>query len=143
LAFEGAAGYSGSLFFWHWRFAREFGMRHGLTLLAGATLALSACGAKGGADATANADTGLTADSISANDVTAIDAVTGEAANMAADVDYSNMVDNSGNSANGAAIAPKPRAGAPAKPLKTAPKSARAPAPAAATEPAQPANATQ
>nr|MBA3670060.1 hypothetical protein [Sphingomonas sp.] len=56
-------------------------MRPGLTLLAGAAIALSACGNKGEADANATADTGLTADKIAANDITAIDAVTGEAAN--------------------------------------------------------------
>ena len=114
-----------------------------LILVAGSALLLSACGNNDQADNSLNVDENLAAESIVSNDVTAIDAVTGEAANMAADVDYSNMVDNSGNSANGAAIAPKPRAGAPAKPSKTAPKSARAPAPAVAAEPAQPANATQ
>ena len=100
-------------------------MRHGLTLLATATLALAGCGGKGAADSTANADTGLTADKIAANDVTAIDAVTGEAANMAADVNYSNLVDNAGDnsalpSAEGkpkAAVAAKPAAKAAAKPV--------------------------
>ena len=52
-----------------------------------AALALSACGNKDQADNTINVDDSLTAENIVSNDVTAIDAVTGAAANMAADVD--------------------------------------------------------
>ena len=57
------------------------------TLLLAATLALAACGKNAQSDTAQNADDNLTADSIVSNDVTAIDAVTGDAANMAADVD--------------------------------------------------------
>jgi hypothetical protein len=59
-----------------------------LTLLA-LILALSvaACGKKDG-EAQNQAGAGMTADAISTNDITAIDAVTGDAANMAADVDF-------------------------------------------------------
>ena len=58
-----------------------------LLLLAGAALALAGCGNNDQTDKTQNADENLTAESIVSNDVTAIDAVTGDAANMAADVD--------------------------------------------------------
>ena len=74
-----------------------------ITICASALLA-AACGGKGQADASANADTGLTASAISSNDVTAIDAVTGEAANMAADMDFTNAQSN-GSSATGNASA--------------------------------------
>lgn len=56
-------------------------------ILIAAVLALSACGKNNQAGTTQNADEGMTAESIVSNDVTAIDAVTGDAANMAADVD--------------------------------------------------------
>ena len=64
-----------------------------LLTLTAAVLAISACGKNNQADTTQNADQGMTAESIAANDVTAIDAVTGDAANMAADVDmnYGNL----------------------------------------------------
>jgi len=58
-----------------------------LLLIAGAALALAACKNNDQSDKTQNADENLTAENIVSNDVTAIDAVTGEAANMAADVD--------------------------------------------------------
>src|SRR5690242_13619054 len=57
-----------------------------LILIAG-VLALAACGNNDQTDNTQNVDENLTAESIVSNDVTAIDAVTGDAANMAADVD--------------------------------------------------------
>ena len=50
-------------------------------------LSLAACGNKDQAANNDNVADSLTADSIVSNDVTAIDAVTGDAANMAADVD--------------------------------------------------------
>ena len=58
-----------------------------LLLIAGAALALGGCGNNDQTDKTQNADENLTAENIVSNDVTAIDAVTGDAANMAADVD--------------------------------------------------------
>jgi PBP1b-binding outer membrane lipoprotein LpoB len=66
-----------------------------LILVAIAAFALSGCGNNDQADNTQNVDENLTAENIVSNDVTAIDAVTGDAANMAADVDYSNLADNS------------------------------------------------
>lgn len=56
-------------------------------LLFAAALALSACRNNDQKDNTQNVDENLTAENIVSNDVTAIDAVTGDAANMAADVD--------------------------------------------------------
>jgi len=58
-----------------------------LLLIAGAMLALASCGKNDQSGATQNAGDDLTAANIVSNDVTAIDAVTGDAANMAADVD--------------------------------------------------------
>ena len=58
-----------------------------LLLIAGAALALVGCGRNAHNDNNQVAGENLTAESIVSNDVTAIDAVTGDAANMAADVD--------------------------------------------------------
>jgi hypothetical protein len=58
-----------------------------ILLIAGVALALGGCGNNDQTDKTQNADENLTAENIVSNDVTAIDAVTGDAANMAADVD--------------------------------------------------------
>jgi hypothetical protein len=55
-----------------------------LILIAGA-LALAACGKNDRADNPQNVDETLTAENIVSNDVTAIDAVTADAANMAAE----------------------------------------------------------
>jgi hypothetical protein len=86
-----------------------------LILLTGAALTLSACGSKDQSGNTANIDDSLTAENIVANDVTAIDAVTADAANMAADVDYANELSNEvGNGANAA------NAAAPARPARPA-----------------------
>ena len=69
-------------------------------------LALSACGNKGQADKAQNADDSLTAENIVTNDVTAIDAVTGDAANMAADVDYNDFANEAADM--NAVAEPKP-----------------------------------
>jgi hypothetical protein len=58
-----------------------------MLLLAAAAVTLTACGNNDQTDNTQNVDENLTAENIVSNDVTAIDAVTGDAANMAADVD--------------------------------------------------------
>jgi hypothetical protein len=70
-------------------------------LVLAAALALSACGKNDQADNTINVDESLTAENIVSNDVTAIDAVTGAAANMAADVDmnFGNLDVNEGAAA--------------------------------------------
>ena len=64
-----------------------------------ALLALSACRNNDQADNTQHVDENLTAENIVSNDVTAIDAVTGDAANMAADSDmnFGNLDENTGN----------------------------------------------
>ena len=93
------------------------------TLLLAAALALAACSNNDQTDNTLNVDENLTAENIVSNDVTAIDAVTGDAANMAADVDmnFGNLEENAGEAAtNGPAKSTRP---APKKP-EPAPKPA-------------------
>ena len=82
-----------------------------LIIIAGAALALGGCNKNGQSGDLQNADDNLTASSIVSNDVTAIDAVTGDAANMAADVDMNfgglaNSTGNSTASGNSATAAP-------------------------------------
>ena len=80
-------------------------------LLIAAFLAVSACGKNAQVDNSVDSSEQMTADSIVANDVTAIDAVTADAANMAADVDYTdalaNLSNNSDAAAEGNAARPK------------------------------------
>jgi hypothetical protein len=119
LAFQGAAGYSGSLFFCDSSWSFEMRL---LILAAGTALALSACKNNDQHDNTMNIDQNLTAENIVANDVTAIDAVTGDAANMAADVNYTDVNTGLDNETNAVAPSSTPRlkpnreAGPPAKP---------------------------
>jgi hypothetical protein len=80
-----------------------------LILISAAALALCACGKSDTSENTQNVDQSLGAGNIVANDVTAIDAVTGDAANMAADVDYNeldNGLDNASGNASGNAAEP-------------------------------------
>jgi hypothetical protein len=84
-----------------------------LIILAGAGLALGGCGNNDQSDNTQNVDENLTAENIVSNDVTAIDAVTGDAANMAADVDmnFGNLTEDNGiaaEEANGMTPATRP-----------------------------------
>ena len=67
-----------------------------LILLAGPALVLAACSNDNQPENTVKADEGLSAESFSTNDITAIDAVTAEASNMAADVDYTVESNDSG-----------------------------------------------
>ena len=107
-------------------------------LLIAALLALSACSKGAQVDNSAQASDDLTADAIVSNDVTAIDAVTGAAANMAADVDVNYGLDASSNSGSDAtsdeASAKKPSQSAPrkSKPADNAESNSAAPAAAAA-----------
>ena len=80
-----------------------------LIIFAGASLVLSACGKSDETGNTQNAADGLTAGAIVANDVTAIDAVTGDAANMAADMNYEELDENLGNAATNSAAPSRPR----------------------------------
>jgi len=79
-----------------------------LIVIAGA-LAITACGTNGQAGNTQNLDENLAAENITSNDVTAIDAVTGDAANMAADVNYTEADNLSGNDAAPATSRPTRR----------------------------------
>jgi len=106
-------------------------------LLAAVLLGLSACGSNDQTDNTLNVDENLSAESIVSNDVTAIDAVTGDAANMAADVDM-----NYGNFDEGSAEAAlndgSPKNEGSARPSRSAPRkpsaapAAKSPAPTTA-----------
>ena len=83
-----------------------------LPLLAAAaalTLATAACKNNDQHDNTVNIDENLSAENIVSNDVTAIDAVTGDAANMAADVNYTDMGNDLGNETNAVAPSSTPR----------------------------------
>jgi hypothetical protein len=87
-----------------------------LLLIAGAALALAACRNSDQTGTTENSDENLGAENIVSNDVTAIDAVTGDAANMAADVDmnFGGLEQNSSAASSNEA---KPPRTAPAKPF--------------------------
>lgn len=75
-----------------------------LILMASVALGLAACGKSNQADNTSIANDNLTAESIVSNDVTAIDAVTGDAANMATDVDMNEGdLSNAGSADNSVA----------------------------------------
>lgn len=78
-----------------------------LILIAGA-LALAACSNNDQHDNTTNVDENLTAENIVSNDVTAIDAVTGDAANMAAESPV-NDLGNVSNDTGNASSFPKPK----------------------------------
>jgi hypothetical protein len=94
LAFEEAAGSCRQPLFFRFPLL-EFTMRVPLLLLA-AALGLAGCKNNDMRDNTMNVGENLTAENIVSNDVTAIDAVTGDQANMAADVDlnYGNIDEN-------------------------------------------------
>jgi hypothetical protein len=76
-------------------------------------LPLGACSNNDQTDNTQNIDENLSAQNIVSNDVTAIDAVTGDAANMAADVEFNdvdNSLDNQGNASAPSKPASRPAA---------------------------------
>jgi hypothetical protein len=89
-----------------------------ICLIATGALVLGGCGRNAGEANSANQAEVVSASNIVSNDVTAIDAVTADAANMAADVpldenlgnDLDNMLNDSGNVAASA----KPKASKPA-----------------------------
>ena len=92
-----------------------------LILIAGAlalALPLAACRNNDQVDNTQNVDENLTAENIVSNDVTAIDAVTGDAANMAAESDV-NDIGDVGNVTGNANAFPK------AKPETVTPQGSR------------------
>ena len=72
-------------------------------ILVAAALSLAACKNNDQVDNTQNVDENLTAENIVSNDVTAIDAVTGDAANMAAESpvnDLGNAASDVGNASS-------------------------------------------
>jgi hypothetical protein len=90
------------------------------------TLTLAACKNNDQHDNTINVDENLTAENIVSNDVTAIDAVTGDAANMAAESDINdigaqNVLSEGNMSSPTKPTAPRPH---PAKPATSAPAAA-------------------
>ena len=88
---------AGSLFFWPTD-AGSLSLMRALLLIAGTALALSGCNRSAQTDNNQVASDSLTAQNIVSDDVTAIDAVTGDAANMAADVDnFGNLNEVGGN----------------------------------------------
>jgi hypothetical protein len=115
-----------------------------LTILAAVTLALAACGNNDESDNTQNVDENLAAESIVANDVTAIDAVTADAANMAGDVDINfteqQQLSNGSSSAGQGSAAKSPKASSTA-PRSKPPVASTAPASSPATNAT--ANATE
>ena len=98
-----------------------------------AALGLAACGTDEQANNTVNIDQAVMSEELAANDVTAIDAVTGDAADMAADVDINfteELAEDSGNQSGARPERAKsrPRTSAPRPATNTA---ASAPEPAA------------
>ena len=85
-------------------------------LLVAAALSLAGCRNNDQTDNTANVDENLSAENIVSNDVTAIDAVTGEAANMAADVDINFTNEQQLANASGNGTPPLARPARPATP---------------------------
>ena len=107
-----------------------------LMLTPALALCLAACG-KGDDTEAQNAGRQLTAETISSNDVTAIDAVTGEAANIAEDVELTLEMNNGADGAGTAGNSSAPRHRSPgSSPTPSPATNATAPAP----EPAAPAN---
>ena len=105
-----------------------------LMLTPALALCLAACGKSDNSEAQ-NVGRALTAEAISSNDVTAIDAVTGEAANMAEDVELTLEMNNAADGAgNGTETRRRPRS---SSPPASPPANAAEPAPEPAT-PAEP-----
>ncbi|HJU77082.1 MAG TPA: hypothetical protein VJ597_04050 [Sphingomicrobium sp.] len=100
-----------------------------------AAFGLVACDNGNQADNTANIQENLTAQAFESNDITAIDAVTGEDANMAADVNFTDLGGNNASaSANRQSSDRASAAERPATRPATRPAE-REPEPAPATEP--------
>ena len=98
-----------------------------LILVAGA-LTLAACGNNDQTDNTQNIDENLSAENIVSNDVTAIDAVTGDAANMAAESDINDVGTAPLENGNAAAPGKPTSAKAAPKPVTAKPKPSSPPA---------------
>ena len=105
-----------------------------LILICSLSLALAACGGDEQSANSAAPDDTQSAERMVANDVTAIDAVTGDAANMAADVNYLEVENLTANGAGNEA-APRARR-APASNAPTPAPRAQSPSNEAQSEPA-------
>jgi hypothetical protein len=77
-------------------------------ILIAAALAIASCSNNDQVDNSQNVDENLTAENIVSNDVTAIDAVTGDASNMASDAEIDDLGNVSNEGSNLAAF-PKPK----------------------------------
>ena len=109
-----------------------------LVFLLATALPLGACGKSGEAEGEREG-AAMTANAISSNDITAIDAVTGEAANIAADVQIdANLLADANASGNEAEASDRPR-----RPARATPRSGASSSPASAGAPAAEANSAQ
>jgi hypothetical protein len=106
------------------------------SLLLFAVLALAACKNNDQVDNSQNVDENLAAESIVSNDVTAIDAVTGDSANMAAESDINDLGNVANDTGNTAAF-PKP------KPQTIRPKTTNPPPAKTVSNSAAPSNSVQ
>ena len=97
-------------------------------LIAVTALGLAACRNDREADSGGNAGAGLTADKIVANDITAIDAVTADAANMAADINYAEALADLSNNSGGSNASATNRSSGSARPARSSASSAQPPA---------------
>ncbi len=75
-------------------------MRHVFLAIVGSSLVLSGCGKKEATGNTSALDQTVTAEDFATSDATAIDAATGAAANMAADVDFNAFENEDGDGGN-------------------------------------------
>jgi hypothetical protein len=96
-----------------------------LTILLPLSLALAACNNDGTPQNTAEAERNVTSQVASTNDTTAIDAATGEAADMAADVDFLPEDFNAiANESEPARAGPRPSTGSAPSGARTEPRPA-------------------
>lgn len=110
-------------------------------ILVTGVLALAACSNNDQHDNTINVDENLTAENIVSNDVTAIDAVTGSDANMAAAAEINDVAPVNSTDLNMPAPAKPATSKSPPKQTASKPKPKPAPKPTTTTPPT--ANATE
>ena len=112
-----------------------------MVLFVALAVPLAGCG-KSGEDDGAGGGSAMSAEAISSNDITAIDAVTGEAANIAADVVIdANLVADANGSGNASGDGRRPRRTA--RPAPSGDSASPAPANAAAPAPEPQANSAE
>ena len=114
-------------------------MRHFVLALVCSSLVLSGCGKEEATGNTSALDQTVTAEDFATSDATAIDAATGAAANMAADVDF-NALENADGDEGNRATSSASRSRSRDRTAPAANSTAPAPPPEApATDPAEPA----